>query len=339
MPVQITIEHPGELAALVGYLLGYQPADGAIVVLGRRDNRLALGSCISVPDPQQQPLRHTASSIAGHLVRNSITQAYLLAYGPVELIAGPADLCAAVLAGSGVDVLDTLRVDQGRCYCLADEPCLPDHGVPIATSGPAAATAVYAGLVAQPDRDSLTRLYAPWTGRQRQAMSEALDRADTRLRALLYDDSAQPRMRDDAAAILHAHGTHAVDEAFTLATDGKELTDDDAAWLLMLLAYLPVRDHAWVQITATDHHHELLRSLLRRAPDDLVAPPACLLAFWALLAGHATIANIALDRARTADPDYTLGRLLTVAQQAAIPPNELHAMFTQAFADTEAEPS
>jgi hypothetical protein len=332
----IVLAGPAELAEAVGYLLGYQPDPGAIVTLGLRGQAVAFGTCINIGDLRATTIAEAAADVAQRLAVNDITQAVLLAYGPRDLIDDAAAASSTALHTRDVAVVHTLRVDGGRCYCMSADACLPVGGAPIRSHGPVSAAAVYAGLSVQPDRTSLAELYAPLDGGRRLAMDEAFERADARLRALVYEDRAgdrdRPRLRADAAGVLLAHGVPAVDAAFSSATRGRDLPDDDTAWLLMLLAYLPVRDHAWKQITASDNQHRLLRGLMQRAPDDLAAPPACLLAFWALLTGHGPIANIALDRARTADPTYTLTGLLTTAMHAAIPPGTLHEVFTQALA-------
>ena len=46
--------------------------------------------------------------------------------------------------------------------------------------------------------------------------------------------------------------------------------------------------------------------VVRRAPDDLLAAPAALLAFAAWLAGHGALAWCAVDRCQAVQPDYAL---------------------------------
>jgi hypothetical protein len=332
----IVLAGPAEVAEAVGYLLGYLPDPGAIVTLGLRGRAVAFGTCINIGDLRATTITEAAADIAQRLAVNDISKAILLGYGPPDLIGEPAAATSAALHTHDIDVLHTLRVDGGRCYCMSADACLPAGGAPIRPSGPAAAAAVYAGLSVQPDRASLAQLYAPLDGQRRLAMDEAFDRADARLHQLVYQDQTgeqdPPLLRADAADRLLAAGVTAADAAFALAARGRELPDDDTAWLLILLQHLPIRDHAWKQVTASDSHHQLLRGLLQRAPDDLAAPPACLLAFWALLSGNGPVANIALDRARTADPAYTLTHLLTTAMHAAIAPGKLHDLFAQALA-------
>jgi len=60
--------------------------------------------------------------------------------------------------------------------------------------------------------------------------------------------------------------------------------------------------------------------VVRRAPPDLVAEPAAVLAFAAWLAGSGALAWCALDRCFAAAPGHTLGVLLARALQQAVPP-------------------
>ena len=58
--------------------------------------------------------------------------------------------------------------------------------------------------------------------------------------------------------------------------------------------------------------------------------PATLAAYTALRQGHGAVANVALDRALHADPDYTMAQLLRAAISSGLPPALLHARLTQA---------
>ena len=65
---------------------------------------------------------------------------------------------------------------------------------------------------------------------------------------------------------------------------------------------------------------ELWCILTRLAPDGLVAPPACLVAFVALCQGKGALANSAIDRALEDCPDYSWAHLLRHAAAHGAPP-------------------
>jgi len=97
---------------------------------------------------------------------------------------------------------------------------------------------------------------------------------------------------------------------------------DRVAWLGVLLTHVRVRDEAWVRIEPDrpEPYIILWREVLRRVETRYAAAPACLLAYAAFLAGDGGLANVALDRAEEADPDYTMAGLLRDVIQAGLPP-------------------
>ena len=61
--------------------------------------------------------------------------------------------------------------------------------------------------------------------------------------------------------------------------------------------------------------------MVRRSPEELVAPAAGLLAFAAWLAGDGALAWCAVDRSLRSDPDHTLAQLVAQALEGAVPPS------------------
>ncbi|MFC5748181.1 DUF4192 domain-containing protein [Actinomadura rugatobispora] len=97
-------------------------------------------------------------------------------------------------------------------------------------------------------------------------------------------------------------------------------SDDDVAWLSVLLTNLRVRDEAWVRIDEEqpDDDIDFWRDVLRRVDEPYATAPACLLAYVAYVSGDGGLANIALERA---DPDYSMATLLGWAFEAGAPPS------------------
>jgi hypothetical protein len=63
--------------------------------------------------------------------------------------------------------------------------------------------------------------------------------------------------------------------------------------------------------------------LTRPARPDLVAAPAALLAFAAWRVGKGALANLAIDRALTAEPDHRLALLVQTILDRGLPPSIL----------------
>jgi hypothetical protein len=73
----------------------------------------------------------------------------------------------------------------------------------------------------------------------------------------------------------------------------------------------------WVR-SDPDWHLELWRDLTRRAEERYVAAPASLLAYTAFMTGDGALANLALDRAQHANPDYSMAGLLREVIQTGL---------------------
>ncbi len=115
-----------------------------------------------------------------------------------------------------------------------------------------------------------------------------------------------------------------VETVFEVVEGERRLSDADVARLVVAITDLKLRDAAWLQMQrhTARRHVALWTDVLRRTPEELVAAPACLLAFAAWLAGQGALAWCALDRCRAAEPDYGLAECVVVALDQAIPPSD-----------------
>jgi hypothetical protein len=126
-------------------------------------------------------------------------------------------------------------------------------------------------------------------------MAAATERAEARHRALADTRRA---------------GRAAVRDAERVYRSGRRLTDDEAAWLGVLLVDIGVRDYAWQRCAGEDWRVGLWTDLLRRMPPRYVPAPAGLLAFTAWRQGQGALASAAVDRALEAEPHYSMAQLL-----------------------------
>ena len=95
-----------------------------------------------------------------------------------------------------------------------------------------------------------------------------------------------------------------------------------------------------------DAHQRLWTDLTRHAQPGYLAAPACLLAFTAWQTGNGALANLALDRALTDQPSYSMALLLRDTINAGTPPSlailpmtpeEVTASYTQTPAPPQAD--
>jgi hypothetical protein len=89
----------------------------------------------------------------------------------------------------------------------------------------------------------------------------------------------------------------------------------------VLLGHLSVRDYAWERIGAEEWQVALWTDVLRRVEAVHVPPVACLLAFAAWRSGQGALAAVAVDRARSQDPGYSMAALLDDVLRYALPPS------------------
>lgn len=150
-------------------------------------------------------------------------------------------------------------------------------------------------------------------------MRRAHQRARRRAEDLIAGVGPADRLRPLVEA-----GRAAVREAIACYQSGSEITDhDQMAWLSLTVADLRVRDDAWARMDPghREAHRRLWTDLTRRAPESLVPAPASLLAFTAWQSGDGALANIAVERALAADPEYSMAHLIGQALEAGLPPS------------------
>ncbi|MBX7269701.1 DUF4192 domain-containing protein [Micromonospora sp. Llam7] len=314
---RLTVRSPADLIAAVPYLLGFHPADSVVVVAlsGSRITFAARGDLPGEGDPHE-PAGHIAAVTA----QQGADSATVIGYGTAARVTPAVDAIRVALADAGLTVLDALRVTDGRwwSYVCAQPECCPPEGTPydpLASAVPAAA--VFAGQVALPDRAALAAQVAPAGG---ATMRQAAERADRRLTDLL---AAAPSTDLLGGRALRTSGVAALRASRGRHRDGERLTDDELAWLCLLLTHLPVRDHAWEHTDGRDEDTAFWAEVLRRAEPELIAAPGSLLAFAAWRAGQGALAAVALERVLTEHPDYSLALLLEDLLRRGVPPSRL----------------
>ena len=341
-PPAIRIASPGDLLAVVPYLLGFHPFR-SIVVVGTRPprNRVHIAFRYDLPDPPDPACAHDiAAHAASVLAREHVTSAVIAGYGPGTLVTPAVQEFHAQLADAGVGLADMLRVEDGLywSYLCQNPECCPPDGVPFGQAvSPVAAAAVTSGMTALPGREDLAATITPDDGPARDVMRQATAGAQQWAAGLTRDPST-------ARAQVAASGCQLVRAAIAAYRDGDRLSDTDAARLSALISDLRVRDEAWVLIDAMDigPHLALWTDMTRRAVTG-VAACASLLAFAAWTAGNGALASIALDRALDDDPHYRLAHLITEAIQAGVRPLTQPVMtpgeLAAAHGETAAQPS
>ncbi|MFI7606805.1 DUF4192 domain-containing protein [Micromonospora sp. NPDC049366] len=317
---RLAVRSPADLLAAVPYLLGFHPAD-SVVVVALRGRRIIFAARADLPHPADPagPARH----LAGVVRRQRADAATVVGYGPAERVTPAVDAVRAALTGAGLVLLDALRVtgDRWWSYVCTESGCCPPQGRPYDPgASEVTASAVFAGQVALPDRAALVAQVASVEGAARTAMRQATADAERRLSRLIGRASGADLSEGGP---LRAAGLAAVRGALRRQRRRERLGDDEVAWLSLLLTHMPVRDHAWERTDGRDRDIALWTDVLRRAEPELIAAPACLLAFAAWRAGQGALAAVALERALAGHPDYSLALVLDDLLRRGVPPSEL----------------
>ena len=167
-PTAMVIRRPADLLRAVPYLVGFPPADSAVIV-GLDEYRIAFTARIDLPGPGDDldEYREYVARVVGITARHA-ARAMLVGYGPAEAVTPVIDLARHHLARHRIPVLEALRLTDGRywSYTCTNPACCPPGGAVYQPATAAAAHAVAAGLVALPSRDHLVASLAPQPDRQ-----------------------------------------------------------------------------------------------------------------------------------------------------------------------------
>jgi hypothetical protein len=324
----VRVSSPGSLLGIVPALLGFQPGS-SMVIIGTEPPRAQVRLTLryDLPDP---PAPEVAAEIALHaagiLSAQRIDAAVAIGYGPGHLVTPVADAFRDRAAQAGVRLTELLRAENGRywSYLCTDPGCCPPDGTPFdAGDHPAATALASAGTPVLSCRAELAATVAPVEGEAAESMRHATRRAEDHADRLLARVARSGR-RASARRLIAVAGLEAVAEAISRYRRGGEFgSDNDAAWLTVVLRDLRVRDDAWSRMDPwhREAHLRLWTDLTRRARPGYVPAPASLLAFVAWQSGNGALANVALDRALADNPRYSMAMLLRQVIDSGAPPS------------------
>ncbi len=315
-----TVQTSVDLLALVPYVIGFHPEDSVVLLTFAGEHSAGPGQAETFHARIDLPVTEHEQRRVVRLLRDVVARhgaglvGVLLYTDDVEAAQSFAALVVGGLLRDGVDLLDVVRVEQDRFFAL-DDP--DDPGTPYDLTGhPFTAEQVLDGRVVHESRTAL---------------------ADT----LVGGDPEDARLVGEAASTL-------VDELVDLGQSGAGLAPElarharwlrgrihnklngrhrlsaaDAGRMLVLTSFDAVREVAWSEMTkaTAPWHVELWRDLVKRAPEDLRAGAASLLAFAAWLNGDGALAWCALDRCFESNPDDELGHYVAALVGSATPPS------------------
>jgi len=314
--------------SLVPWLLGFQPGNADLVVIGTAAprGRVTLTWRWDLPDPATPVLAVQARHAVAALSVQGCTKAVVIGFGLDRLVAPAIALVREAATAVGLELGDLLRADGGQywSYLCTSPKCCPPEGTPYnPDANPVTAAFQAAGAPPpQASRDAVAATIAPATGAEAASMNQAMRRAT--VRACRLDQRGNRPGRKASQPPLAISGIRAVTAAIKAYRDGGTITSyEQLAWLALTLAMPEVRDAAWLRMDpAYRHAHQRLwTTLTRLAPPGHVTAPAVLLAFTAWQDGNGVLGNLTLDRAVVDSPADDTARVLRAALESGAPPS------------------
>ncbi|MGN9912700.1 DUF4192 domain-containing protein [Phytohabitans sp. LJ34] len=323
--------------AIVPYLVGFTPK-ASLVCLGVRGMKVVFAVRADLPPAGStaSDIQNLVDDVTRVIGRQGLTSVIAVGYGTAEQADPVLVQAASTITSIGLPVADLLRVAGNQFFIYQpDQPDAPPrHGGRLTIDDSVmAAHATVAGLVALPNRATLAAQLEPLDEAARHAMAQVVDDvhdqmsirlAETVKHRMTENDEPTPARSWIAAAdeVIQQWGRQTANEAISQYEHGDRLNDHDAARLLLLLHHPRVREHAWEHIRPTPEHLRMWIDLTRRAPTPLVPAPASLLAFTAWRLGNGALANVAINRALTADPRYPFAHALHELLRSGLPPGD-----------------
>ena len=307
MTTTLNLRSPDDLLAAAPVVLGFVPTESAVMFTF--DGPSCFHARVDLPRVGEE-VDDCIEALLSPSVRNGVGRVLFLLYSEHPL---PADRVARRLVrafrDAGIEVIDMLRADGRRWFpMLRSRRSVPSSGVPYDVSAhPFAAESVLSGRVTHGSRAELEATVAP-------------DPVAVARVAAAVRDPTRPRA-----------GPGWLPEAVAGHVAAGSVPDDgQAARLLTCLVDVPVRDVALGLLSrdTAAAHARLWGDLVRRAPDDLVAPAAAVLGFAAWLSGNGALAWCAVDRCLHADPDYRIAHYLAHILTEAVPPSMWEGVVT-----------
>ena len=291
---KLTARTPEDVLAAVPVVLGFEPSESiAMLTFGGTETFHAR---VDLPPPEKAD--EAVVQLLEPALQHRVTSVLFVVYADD----GPS--ARAVLTRlrgafdqADIDVVETLRAHGGRWFAPG-RPGAPPAGVPYDIGGHVfRAQAVVEGIVVHGSRAELEAVLQP--------SPDAVDEVARAMRR------AVPSPPDEIADLVD------------IRLEAGRFTAVELARVLLGLLERQGRDAAWAAISrdVAAQHVRLWTDAVQRAPDDLVAAPAAVLALAAWLAGHGALAWCAVDRCQAVDAGNTLARLVADMLTNAVSPS------------------
>ena len=329
----VKISSPADILGVVPHRVGFHPAESIVVIClhgARRRDGLLMRLDLAPPEHDDVVARDLSTKAAHVKASGAVLVCYTEAREDGSDLPRQHLVEALVerLSSHGIEVIEALLVHDGRWWSyVCDQPsCCPPGGTELLAGLSPAAAHYAAEVVAEggavlTDRTELERSIRPPRNAVADAVRrQALEWAGARVMTTLRDGGA------DALIVQTMGLLRSLVRRW--AEGSRELTVDEASLVILGLGMKSARDEATTLLLDVDR--EVLLALLvglARTADDGDAAPICTVLAWVAYAhGHGALANVAVERALDADPDYEMARLIEDAMARLIEPSAIRAV-------------
>lgn len=314
-----------EMLSVIPYMVGFHPSESMVVVcLHGERQRSGLVLRIDLPAPGDEA--RWIDELVARAEHQDADGVLLVCYSD-HIEAGGAkpwqtlvDGLRAALERQAIRVAEAALVRTGRwwSFMCRDPACCPPEGLelPDAPRGAAARFGAETALSGRRVFGSRAELEATVSGPSADRLAEVRRLFAAAAHALYAEYEAGGRLTAQARTVELAEAAWAA-----YAAGERSLCAEDAARICLGLEDPAARDHvASLPVTERGPWLALLGDLARLAPDDFAAPICTVLAWVAYQHGEGALANVAVDRALTCRPGYSMAAMLRDSLNRQISP-------------------
>ena len=308
-PTTFTAKGISDLLGTVPALFGFHPEDSLIAIATYGPNH-RFGLRLRLDIPEAHHVNEAAEQITHHLMGQDAEGVVLIALTDRK---GEADaLVSRIIELLGeIPVHEAVRADGTYYWSYLGEA--GEQGTLYADPAiaPVVVEAIGAGM---PIYGSRAELEARYNTAPTPVLEQTRDAINT-----VAAEVGNPENVDHT--IVSARALHALD---TATTDRNAMTPANIAWLAIGAGLTQIRDEMWSRMTRTNAqtHSEIWRVVASRVVDEASVAPYTLSAFANWLHGDGTQALIALDRAQTITPTYSMASLVKSLIENSISPEK-----------------
>jgi hypothetical protein len=302
-PQTFTARSPEDLLAMVPIALGFHPVDSLVMLTFGQGG--GFHARIDLPRTTEDE-RVVIEALLAPVVQHRVRMVALIAIcsSPVPVLGVMRSLIEELL-DCGTQVREALHSNGRAWSALTPLGWGPARDYDV-TAHPFLADAVVRGEVIHRSRNELSR-----------TLAADPDASSATARHL---DSLQGCLTHPAGGAWPDWATSVVER---VVQGGEPLGPAEVAGLLVAVTREDARAQVWwmMKRELAEAHVDLWTQVVRSAPPDLVASPACLLGFAAWLSGHGALAWCAVDRCRETAPAHQMATLLDTLLRRAVAPD------------------